>query len=190
QLLAESLGKKYPRKIITTKDGREIWQEDRHKIINVGRTPISCRGTNDLHSVHQNLVGGENNKAVTFIQVKKIKEDFKIPQTSDFISRKSYSELLSLAQEASAWALTREKRPNCTIIMPEVNAYHWGGLIFFFQLATTFEGELLNVNAFDQPGVESYKQYMYYKLKKAGVSKEVATQIDNNPLVRHPRFII
>ena len=58
--------------------------------------------------------------------------------------------------------------------MPEINAYTWGELLFFFEMATAYEGELLNINAFNQPGVESYKNYMFYKLKKPGIKKETA----------------
>ncbi|NQU73617.1 MAG: hypothetical protein HQ547_02785 [Candidatus Omnitrophica bacterium] len=190
QLLAESLGKKYSRKIKTSKDGAEEWQRDVKRIVNVGRTPVSARGTNDLHSIQQNNIEGENDKAVTFIRVERFKEKIKIPGKNDILSSKSFSELIKLAQEGTEWALVRALRPNCRIIMPEVSPYYWGALIFFFEMATAFEGELLDVNAFDQPGVESYKNYMYYKLGKPGISKEISAEIKNNPIVKNPRFII
>ena len=74
--------------------------------------------------------------------------------------------------------------------MPEVSPYNWGALILFFEMATAFEGELLNINAFDQPGVEGYKNYMYYKLGKPGLAKEITEGIRNNPLVKKARFIL
>lgn len=97
---------------------------------------------------------------------------------------------MKLAQEATEWALVSQGRPNCTIIMPEVNAYNWGALLFFFEFATAFEGELLNVNAYDQPGVEGYKNYMYYKLGKPGVPQSVAEEIKNKPLIKNPEYIL
>ena len=103
---------------------------------------------------------------------------------------KRFSEMITLAQEATEWALVRESRPSCTIIMPEASAYNWGALLFFFEMATAFEGELLGVNAFDQPGVEGYKNYMYYKLGKSGLSEKVADEIKNNPLLKDPKFIL
>lgn len=190
QLLAESLGKKYCRKIEVSSDGVEDWLRDKNNAVNVGRTPISCRGTNDLHSIQQNNIEGENDKVVTFIRVDKFRNDIKIPAKGDILSGKSFSELMKLAQEATEWALSREGRPSCTIIMPEVNAYHWGALLFFFQIATAFEGELLNVNAFDQPGVEGYKNYMYFKLGKLGISQDIANEIKNNPLIKNPQYIL
>ena len=190
QLLAESLGKKHLRRIETLEGGRERWVSDKRCIVNVGRTPVPCRGTNDLHSIQQNNIEGENNKTVTFIRVEKFREDLRVPGKKDLLSGKRYSELIKLAQEATEWALVREKRPNCTIIMPEITPFLWGELIFFFEMATAFEGELLNVNAFDQPGVEGYKGYMYHKLGKPGVAKRIAQQIERHPLKKRGKYIL
>jgi glucose-6-phosphate isomerase len=74
--------------------------------------------------------------------------------------------------------------------MPEISPFHWGGLLFFFEMATAVEGELLGVNAFDQPGVEGYKNYMYYKLGKPGMAKEVADAIKKKPLVKKAKYIL
>ncbi len=190
QLLAESLGKKYSRKIQLSADGSEEWLRDKNSIVNVGRTPLPARGTSDLHSIQQNNVEGENNKVVTFIRVDKFKNEIKIPGKNDILSGKSFSDLIKLAQEATEWALVRELRPNCVIILPEVSAYYWGALLFFFEMTTAFEGELLNVNAFDQPGVEGYKNYMYYKLGKPGISQDIADEIRDHPLLKNPKFIL
>jgi glucose-6-phosphate isomerase len=190
QLLAESLGKKHLRRIETLEGGRERWVSDKRCIVNVGRSPVPCRGTNDLHSIQQNNIEGENNKTVTFIRVEKFREDLRVPGKTDFLAGKRYSELIKLAQEATEWALVRENRPNCTIVMPEITPFHWGELIFFFEMATAFEGELLNVNAFDQPGVEGYKNYMYHKLGKPGVAKRIARQIERYPLKKRGKYIL
>jgi len=190
QLLAESLGKKYHRKIQVDKNGIENWLADKENLFNKGRTPISACGTNDLHSIQQNNVEGENNKVVTFIRVEKFKTELKIPTGFDLLSGKSFSQLMQLAQEATEWALVNQSRPNCTIIMPEVDAYNWGALLFFFEMATAFEGELLNVNAYDQPGVEGYKNYMYYKLGEPGIPQAVTEEIKNKPLIKNPKYIL
>jgi len=190
QLLAESLGKKYHRRIKVGVDGVENWLADKEFLFSKGRTPISAAGTNDLHSIQQNNVEGENNKVITFIRVEQFKTDLKIPGAGDLLSGKSFSALMHLAQEATEWTLVSESRPNCTIIMPEVSAYNWGALLFFFEMATAFEGELLNINAFDQPGVEGYKNYMYYKLGKPGIPPVVAEEIKNKPLIKNPEYIL
>ena len=190
QLLAESLGKKYARKIIENPDGTEKWVNDTSKTVNTGRTPIPSRGTNDLHSIQQNNVEGMTNKTVTFIRIEKYPQDLTVPDTKDFIAGKKYSRLIQLAQEATEWALVRQQRPNCTIILPELNANTWGQLLFFFEMTTAVEGELLGINAFDQPGVEGYKNYIYHKLNKPGLGQEIAKEITNNPLVKKPEFVL
>jgi len=190
QLLAESLGKKYHRKITVDAQGLESWLNDKDNIFGMGRTPISARGTNDLHSIQQNNVEGEDNKVITFIRVEKFNNEIKVPGENDLLAGRKYSDLIMLAQEATEWALANVNRPSCSIIMPEVNAYSWGALLFFFEMATAFEGELLNVNAYNQPGVEGYKNYMYYRLGKPGVAASVAEAIKNKPLVKNPKFIL
>jgi glucose-6-phosphate isomerase len=188
QLLAESLGKKYRRKIRTSITGGENWSDDIQKIVHLGRTPISARGTNDLHSIQQNNIEGENNKTITFIRVQRFTRAIRTPRSAGLLGGQDYSRLLSLAHEATEWALTRAERPNCTIIMPAITPYHWGELLFFLEMATAFEGELLDINAFHQPGVESYKQYMYYKLGSPG-SAAIAQEIKNHPPIKLPRYI-
>jgi len=190
QLLAESLGKKYHREIKVDIDGLESWVASKNDLFNLGRTPVSAAGTNDLHSIQQNNVEGQNNKIVTFIRVEKFKTDLKIPGKGDLLAGKSFCQLMQLAQEATEWALVSQNRPNCTIIIPEVSAYNWGALLFFFQMATAFEGELLNVNAYDQPGVEGYKNYMYYKLGKPGIPPAVTEGIKDKPLIKDPKYIL
>lgn len=190
QLLAESVGKKFKRKIEIKDDARELWHEDTSSVANMGRTPVACRGTNDLHSIQQNNIEGRNDKIITFIRVEKFDHDIVVPGKNDILAKKKFSSLMQLAQEATEWSLVRESRPNTSIIMPAITPYYWGGLIFFLEMATAFEGELLNINAFDQPGVEGYKHYMYYKLGKSGVPAEVAAEIKNKPLLKKPEFII
>ncbi|MCU0652214.1 MAG: hypothetical protein MUC39_04670 [Candidatus Omnitrophica bacterium] len=190
QLLAESLGKKYSRKVTSDKFGNETWKMDTAHIVNLGRTPIAARGTNDLHSIQQNNIEGVNDKVVTFIKVEKFKNEIKIPSARGILSGKVYSHLLNLAEEATEWALVHEQRPSVTIILPEISPYYWGSLLFFFEMATAFEGELLNLNAFDQPGVEGYKNYMYFKLKKPGLCEKIAAEIKSKPLVKKTKFII
>ena len=75
-------------------------------------------------------------------------------------------------------------------MLPEVSGYFWGALLFFFEVATAFEGELLGVNAFDQPGVEGYKNYMYYKMGKPGLSSQVIFDIEKVKLIKKPEYVL
>ncbi len=190
QLLAESLGKKYGRKTKLLPSGTEEWLQDHERVVNVGRTPVATRGTTDLHSIQQNNVEGENNKTVTMIRVERVNSNITLGRSAGILSGKSFTELLNLAQEATEWALVRDNRPNCTISLGELTPYTWGALLYFFEMATAFEGELLDVNAFDQPGVESYKNYMYYKLAKPGIPQAIADEIRNHPVKRNSKYIL
>ena len=190
QLLAESTGKKYGRKIKINQDGSEMWEPDTLRVLGVGRTPVPTRGTTDLHSIQQNNAEGENNKTVTMIRVEHFREELHAPLSDGILSGQSFARLLSLAQEATEWALVRNNRPNCTIVMSEISPTTWGSLLYFFEIATAFEGELLNVNAYDQPGVESYKNYMYYQLHKPGLSETIAEEIKKHPLKKVKKFVL
>jgi glucose-6-phosphate isomerase len=113
-----------------------------------------------------------------------------VPPHNGVLSGRKFSQLMRLAQEATEWSLVRAERPNCAIRLPVVNPFYWGGLLFFFEMATALEGELLNVNAFDQPGVEGYKHYMYYGLGKEGLDKKIVDEIKSHPLRKDRRFIL
>ena len=69
---------------------------------------------------------------------------------------------------ATEYAVTRSGHLNKTITLPEVNAFTVGELICLFELQTAFAGELLGIDAFDQPGVEEGKKATYALLGKNG----------------------
>ena len=64
--------------------------------------------------------------------------------------------------------------PNIRINIPQLNEYYLGQLIYFFEIACGISGYILNVNPFDQPGVEAYKKNMFALLEKPGFEKETA----------------
>ncbi|GAY77715.1 glucose-6-phosphate isomerase [Sporolactobacillus inulinus] len=61
------------------------------------------------------------------------------------------------------------------VSIPELTAYHFGYLIYFFEKAVAVSGYLLGVNPFNQPGVEAYKKNMFALLGKPGYESEKAT---------------
>ena len=62
--------------------------------------------------------------------------------------------------------------PNIRIMLPRLNEYYLGQLIYFFEKACGISGYLLDVNPFDQPGVEAYKKNMFALLEKPGFEEE------------------
>jgi len=140
QLLAESIGKK-----------------------GIGITPVSALGVTDQHSQNQLYNEGPNDKLFMFIKVVKPGPDLKI-KTADntpdieYLNGLTFEKLLETEMEGTIGALTENDRPNITIEIPKVDEYNLGGLFMLFEGATAFLGEMLGINAYDQPGVERSKQ--------------------------------
>ncbi len=146
QLWAESLGKKFDL------DGETV---------HVGPTPVKALGATDQHSQLQLYMEGPFDKVVTFLAAEN-GQQAGIPDSSDipalaYLGGKDLSELLSSEQRATAIALARAGRPNCTIRLGAIDAAHVGALLFMLEVQTVFAGALFNVNPLDQPGVESGK---------------------------------
>lgn len=169
QLWAESLGKEVDR------EGKKV---------NVGPTPIKALGATDQHSQVQLYMEGPFDKVITFLEVDKYSEVMEIPEEYNDIEGISYlgghtlNELIQTEKRATELALTIRGRLNNTITLPEVNEFTMGQLIYMLELQTAFVGELFNINAFNQPGVELGKHYTYgvmgrkgYEAKKEEYSK-------------------
>ena len=162
QLLAESLGKKFD------KDG---------KVVNYGRTPLVAVGTTDMHSQTQQHQEGALDKVVQFIKVAKWDNDYVIPNIFPSVAKLAdisgvtMSEALEVARQSNADALKSDNRYNACFTLPELNEYHLGELLYMLAMSVAYEGELSNVDAFNQPGVEAYKRIMGPKLQELKKSK-------------------
>jgi glucose-6-phosphate isomerase len=82
--------------------------------------------------------------------------------------------LLNTEQKATEYALLKAGRLNRTISLPEVNAFTVGQLMMFFQLETAYTGALLNINTFNQPGVEEGKNATYALFNRKGYEAKKA----------------
>ena len=156
QLLAESLGKQFD------KEGKEVCY---------GRTPVVAVGTTDMHSQTQQHQEGKLNKIVQFIKIEKWANDLTIPnvfpeaQKLADISGVTMGDALEVARQSNADALSSNKRFNACFALPELTPYHLGELLYMLAMSIAYEGEFANVDAFNQPGVESYKRIMGPKLQ-------------------------
>ena len=72
----------------------------------------------------------------------------------------THNTLIEAERQGTEYALY-VNRMNQTIIMRSVNAYTLGQLMFLLEMTTAYEGELLNIDAFNQPGVETSKRATY-----------------------------
>lgn len=165
QLWAESLGK------ALDKEG---------KTVNVGMTPTAALGPMDQHSQLQLYNEGPKDKFVTLIIAENPEKDLFLPQDYKgleqfaFLKDKRFYEILQLEKETTAFALTSNGVPNVTLQLPTLDAYHLGQLFYFFEVSVALFGLILNVDAFNQPGVELQKNAMLGVLGKPGYEKERA----------------
>lgn len=152
QLWAESLGKNVRR------DGTPC---------NVGQTPVKSLGVTDQHSQLQLYTEGPFDKTVTFLKVGAFAAAADIPNGCEqfpdvaFLGGKSLNALIEAERVGTEYALYQAGRMSQTITLPVVNAQIIGQLIYFFELATAYAGELLDIDAFNQPGVEMSKIASY-----------------------------
>ena len=163
QLLGESLGKKYDR------DGN---------IVHAGLTPVKALGVTDQHSQIQLYTEGGFDKYITFIGVDDFGKDMPIPKLFTdipdiaFLGGHTQGELISAERFATEYAVKKSGHMCNRIMLPEVNAFTVGELLYMFEVQTAFAGELLNVDAFDQPGVEEGKKATYALLGKQGFDEK------------------
>ena len=179
----------------------QLWAESLGKAVHTdgsaahtGQTPVKSLGVTDQHSQVQLYTEGPFDKVITFIGVDKYRSTVEIPHAYDnipdvaFLSGHTFNELIKCEQFATEYAVQKSGHMNCTVTLPEVNAFTVGQLLFLFQLETAFAGELLGINAFDQPGVEEGKNATYALLGKHGYD-EKKKELDAAPK-KEARYII
>lgn len=132
-------------------------------------TPLTF--STDLHSVGQFIQQGTPMLAETFIDVKKPLKDSQISNVQlgspiKFLDGKSINDVCRAGFEGTVKAHSDAKVPIAIISIDEINEFNFGYLVYFFEIACATSGYLLDVNPFDQPGVEQYKAYMKENLKK------------------------
>lgn len=162
QIWAESLGKKFSL-------SREV--------VHAGPTPVKALGTTDQHSQVQLYMEGPFDKVVTFLSPADYGTDMTIPSfpaspALSYLEGHSLGELIRSEQQATAVALTKNGRPNCTITLPAVTSESVGALIYMFEVQTLFAGGLWGIDPLDQPGVEEGKEFTYALMGRPGFEKK------------------
>lgn len=139
-----------------------------------GIFPVSVDLSTDLHSLGQIIQEGPRHIFETFIIVEDDPTQLSIPQWKEdydgfnFLAGKTLHFVNQKAYEGTAQAHKQGGCPNMTILVPELNEFYLGQLFYFFEYAVAISGYVLDVNPFDQPGVEAYKSNMFRLLGKAG----------------------
>lgn len=160
QLWAESLGKRVDR------EGREVF---------TGFTPIKALGATDQHSQIQLYREGPNDKVVGFMEVECFgaADSVSIPhgmgvEALSYLEGARLTTLLNAEKRATEYALVESQRPNYTIRWPKIDAHHVGEFIQLWQVATAYAGLMLNIDAYDQPAVETGKLATFGLMGRAG----------------------
>lgn len=179
QLWAESLGKAV---------------DNENRTVNVGQTPVKALGVTDQHSQVQLYNEGPYDKIITFIRVENYRKTISVPKifsdmpSLSFLGGITHNQLIQVEQEATEFALSKLNRMNMTIVLPQVNEFVLGQLFYMLEVATAFAGELLNINAFNQPGVEEAKNATYAMFGKPGY-EDKKNELDNAPK-KNPNYYL
>lgn len=137
-----------------------------------GIFPALASYSTDLHSIGQFIQEGPRNLMETFITVQKGEDELTIHETADnhdglnYLADRSFHEINRRAFEGTLQAHTDGGVPCIVVTMDKLNAQHVGEFIYFYELMTAIYCYCLDVNPFNQPGVEHYKKEMYQLLGK------------------------
>ncbi|MFE7151299.1 glucose-6-phosphate isomerase, partial [Heyndrickxia sporothermodurans] len=145
-----------------------------------GIFPSSANFSTDLHSLGQYIQEGRRDLFETVIKVAKARHELVIEEEEhdldglNYLAGKTVDFVNNKAFEGTLLAHTDGNVPNLIVEIPEMNAYTFGYLVYFFEKACAISGYLLGVNPFDQPGVEAYKVNMFALLGKPGYEAKKA----------------
>ena len=141
---------------------------------NKGIFPAGVDFTSDLHSMGQYIQEGERILFETVLSIGSPAKTLTIPNDPanldqlNFLSGKRYSEVNRMAELGTILAHIDGGVPSIKITIPELTPYWLGYTMYFFERACALSGYTINVNPFDQPGVEEYKKNMFALLGKSG----------------------
>ena len=143
-----------------------------------GIFPAAVDFSTDLHSMGQWIQEGERTIFETVVSVEEPEHKVLFPSDEEnldglnFLAGKRVDEVNKMAELGTQLAHVDGGVPNMRIVVPRLNEYYLGQLIYFFEKACGISGLLLQVNPFNQPGVEAYKKNMFALLGKPGYEKE------------------
>ena len=143
-----------------------------------GIYPSSVDFSTDLHSMGQWIQEGERTIYETVISVETPNHELHVPSDEEnldglnFLAGKRVDEVNKMAELGTQLAHVDGGVPNMRVSVPKLNEYYLGQLIYFFEKACGISGYLLEINPFNQPGVEAYKKNMFALLNKPGYEEE------------------
>jgi glucose-6-phosphate isomerase len=179
---------------------RQLWAESLGKQVDLsgetvyaGFTPIKALGSTDQHSQVQLYREGPNDKVFCFLEVETFDGaggDVKIPtglgvDAIAYLEGKSMTALLNAEKRATEYAFVESQRPNFTIKWPRIDAFHVGQFVYLWEVVTSYAGLMLNIDAYNQPAVETGKVATFGLMGRAGYEKhKVAVERALSPTAR------
>lgn len=139
-----------------------------------GIFPASVSFTTDLHSMGQYIQDGKRNLFETFLLVQEANEDLSIFEAENDDDELNYMAGLSLhefnhvAYKGTSSAHLDGGVPQLSLTIPKIDEFQLGHLLYFYMLTCAYSAYMLDINPFDQPGVEDYKNNIFKLLNKPG----------------------
>ena len=154
----------------------QLWGESLGKISKIGKkvglTPIGLIGSTDQHSFLQLIMEGPRDKTVTFINVDDFQNSLSVPnitlkhiEKTDFINNHSFNELINAQCSATKESLIQSGISVDSITYDKVDEENIGATIIYYELLTSICGVMLDINTYNQPGVELGKTILEKKFK-------------------------
>ena len=156
----------------------QLWAESLGKLninnTHQGLTPVSLIGPIDQHSFLQLIIDGPRDKTITFLKIDDLNNTISIPIENiekfkdfnlDYINGISFNDLLNIQADATIESIMNKNDIPCDVIsIPKVNEFNIGRLMFGFQLLVSVIGAFLQIETYNQPGVEHGKKILKDKL--------------------------
>ena len=154
--------------------GESLAKKQSNSAFHVGVTPIGLIGPKDQHSFLQLIVDGTRDKSVTFITIDNFQNELIIPnitlphlESLDILNGVTFHDLINMQSDSVIEALKNQGDiPLDEIVIERVDEKSIGQLIYYYELLTSLVGKLINVNTYNQPGVESGKIILKNKLQQ------------------------
>lgn len=156
----------------------QLWGESLGKINVNGTkqalTPIGLIGPIDQHSFLQLIMEGKRDKTVTFIKIEDFNDDLTIPNISlegleelDYLNDIKFKDLINKQADSTIQAVDDLKDiPYDVVTIKSQDEYSIGKLMYTYELLTSIVGSFVQINTYDQPGVEAGKVILKKSLKR------------------------
>jgi glucose-6-phosphate isomerase len=154
--------------------GESLGKKQKNSAFHVGLTPVGLIGPKDQHSFLQLLMDGTRDKSATFIKIDDFTDNLVIPDISfphleslDILNGIPFHDLINMQCDSTIEALIEQNDiPIDELTICKIDEFSIGSLMFYYELLTSSVGQLINVNTYDQLGVEYSKTILKNKLLK------------------------